>query len=546
MQWARIIYGIVWISLGLFLVFFGWASYNWTTRPRSQTGKKIGSKDISSRAILGGGIGGTVVGFLFMSMLSTLIVCAVCSSGERPSPSSTAFFVIWLVPGLLGAALGGHLRIVGRLMAGLAAGASSTLILTAMFGIHTLLIRIVLIAVLCPILTSPLLLPRTTMIQKHLLNASTSIFGMLILLDGVSLFAPPKESSDSWLNLWVLLFSGDESASKDSIIQAWGTGSFKGYIAGAVLGSIIGFLFEFFFHKHAAENADEEWNDYLGTYTSRFEKNGSDLRHGGSGMPGAFDGSRAGLFEPSPNVFARIGDFFAGNSKSEPASYGNLPGGQNTSPLTERSSSKRSRARSSRSKATTTRSAKTKRGTPARFEALGKRDLDLEACQESDEEDSDATEFDSDDDLSNSKAKDKDGNSLQNYGGYSLPVISGGGLKPPGLLESPSPSYRTSGTESLTNTSSTLSGSTKQGSITNGGGSEVHKPLDVYRDKDVTSTSQVDSNGQKIVAATPSLINAISRIQQAQAQARAWQAQQQNSPYGSQNKDEEKEKDSSK
>ena len=552
------IYCIVWITTGVLLTFNGWASFNWLSRVgvRERSAVLANGKKIQSRSgLVAGGIGGCVVGFLFISFFVTIIMNAVCARGKAPL-NPTAYFALWLAPSLvLGVLLGGHFRIVSRAMSGLLAGVCMTIILTAVFGIHAMTTRVILLSIFCSLFTAPLLLmPRngSIVVQRHLLNVCTSIIGMVTFLTGVALFAPPEDSSSAWIDLWIVLFAETDSASQAAAVSAWGTPAFKGYIAGAVLGAVIGFIFEFFVHSKAGLDAQEEWNDYLGGYTQRFTSNGAAAGVGG-GADGfeAANAPRAGLFEPSPTAWQRIAEMF--NEKDQrPASYGHdalagsLGGGGPGSAGAFTELNPNRRAKSTR---------KTSMRTPAKFHALAKGEKDAEAYEleeedeESDEDDDDETDVGSDlgakkSDLSG-EAKDavaelKPG--TENYRGYALP-------RPP--------SYRTESAGS--GTGSGLSGSTKAsstGEATSPASSpteEVHRPLALYTDaprapSPVTYTRSPPANSSakpaataagnsNVVPATPSLINAISRIQQAQAQAKAWQDAQASkgdsaSPYG--------------
>ena len=559
LYWAQIIYCIVWIVTGLLLVFNGWASYTWLSRAgaRERTAILPNGKKVKSRApILGGGVGGAVVGFLFISWFATLIMCAICARGRAP-PNSTAYFAIWLAPALvLGAGVGGHFKIASRAFAGLLAGVSLTLMLTAVFGINTLTIRVILLSIFCSLFTAPLLLmPRSgaATVQRHLLNVCTSLIGMMTFLTGVALFAPPEDSSGSWIDLWALLFAPDNSASQAAAISAWGTPAFKGYIAGAVLGTVIGCVFEYFLHAKAGMDAQEEWNDYLAGYTERFVDKTGDA------------GVRAGSFEPAPTGWQRFANLFS-EADRRPASYGaDLPAAATAGGFTELNLARRAKS---------TRSSRKTSGGPARFKALsrGEKDADLadeyELRHDDDDDDSDATDVESDAGDMEKKAgfegeakdsvpelkKGEKGAALENYRGYALP-------RPP--------SYRTDSSGSGTGNGSGLSGTTKASSdagLTTPS-EEVHKALGVYRDSSsgtppakrsigtiadrsvsagsspttalasspVTNAATVGAP-QHMVPATPSLINAITRIQQAQAQAKAWQTSQQSrgpdAPYG--------------
>ncbi|KAN0063628.1 hypothetical protein ACQY0O_004078 [Thecaphora frezii] len=590
-NWMSIVFAIVWIGAGLLLILFGWSSLFWLHKLGDRSRSRIDEKplDRHGRAIkerrrccngppLAGGAGGLVVGFVFFSYTGLVVVCAACAKSGG-SISSGALFVVWLLPGLVGAVLGGHFAFCARVFAGLVAGPCLSVVVTAMFGIHALIIRTVIVVVFTCLATAPLLVPNRSVLHFHLVNACLSIAGMVALLDGVALYAPPKASSAAWIDLWVVLFAADGSASLTAAIRKWGSSSFKGYIAGAVLGAVIGFVFELVLHKRASQDPEAEWNAYLGSYTQRFESGME------AAMPGLLHGGpmghRAGSFEPSPSPWSRISNLFGRAGSSKPASYGNLPTASNDverSPLTERPGGgmrkdrRKARTGAGRKKV---RTATTTKG-PAKFSALSKRELD------SGESDSDLTDYDSDDTMQKLHPRGGGGGgdhdeeddmvsplaqlqkvaasspTVENYRGYALP-------RPP--------SYRTNSAGA----SSTWSGSTAASSNTSGSrhsdreagpptpsaaACDVERPFSLYKDGDalervasptsslsiapsggsiLTSRSTATATAPAPVPATPSLINAISRIQAAQAQARAWQEAQREAesrgeaaPYGAQ------------
>ncbi|GAC73699.1 hypothetical protein PANT_9d00227 [Moesziomyces antarcticus T-34] len=524
--WMSILLCIVWIVLGLFMLFFGWASFFWgcnvgTKRSRinDKAKKPRRFSFLSTGTPLAGGIGGVVVGFLFFSFLTTVITSTICIT-QAKSVSSTSFFVIWLIPGLLGAALAGHWSLLSRAFTGLLAGACFTLIVTAMFGIHTLIIRAIFISVCTSLITAPLLLPRRSAIHFHLLNICTSIIGVVTFLDGVALFAPPRASSDSWIDLWVLLFALDGSASEASASKKWGTSAFKGFIAAAVLGAVVGFLFEFVFHKHASEDPDMEWNNYLGSFTQRLE----------SRQP-ADAGDRAGSFEPAPGVWQKLSRAFT--PSGQPAAYGNISTGGDLekSPLTNLPGA------ASRRQARRARSSKN-RGGPAKFEALDKRHSDFDF-----DSDSDATEYDSDSSLHklNPRSKAVSAKSMiskadaDELADELRPLSASNDSKADALRLPRPPSYRTNSSASGSgSTGSGLSGTTINSS---GDPSRVSSPAALSSPTRPsfsrhttqsppppfpTAETQLSGSLNPSVPATPSLVNAITRIQAAQAQARAW------------------------
>lgn len=192
----RVVYCILWIVLGLFLCFFGLQAFYWAIAPRfaPKRGK-------TSRRIMGGGIGGLVVGFLAGSYLG-LIATNATATRHHAKLSAGGTFAIFLAPGLLFTLLSAHVLILSRLLLGLLSGVCLTRLLTAMFGIHTILFRSILLAIFCVVLTLPLVVssksryPRT---KRWLLNIDTSIIGAVAFLDGVALFAPPEDASRAWI-----------------------------------------------------------------------------------------------------------------------------------------------------------------------------------------------------------------------------------------------------------------------------------------------------------------------------------------------------------
>ncbi|PWN37057.1 uncharacterized protein FA14DRAFT_169948 [Meira miltonrushii] len=584
MNWARILYTIVWITTGLTLLFFGYASFFWlhkvglsrgnhsTARPKGIGGKlsRIFSlnnepqrstidssasaaakrrKAQKKRALVGGGIGGILVGFLFFSYLAAVINNAICVDDGKKSLSAGAYFAVWLAPGLLGAMLAGHFAFLARAMTGVLGGTTFTIVLTAVFGIKTMLIRMILLAIFTLSFTIPLIQPKAKVIQMMILNACTSLIGMVTFLNGVALVAPSVEASSNWLDLWTVLCMHKDENAQSVLENAWHTSTFKGYIAGAILGSVVGFLFELFFHRHCGHDPESEWNQYLGTYTQHMESGRmpgessatlyDDPKYNNSKAQIGAVSPRAGMFEPAPNAWQRMADFFD-SDRSKPAHYGGLSGdGTLHESLTGGAiTSVGERIRRKRS-AKTTRS-----GGPARFERLSKRDEneddfnsdtsdddDEKERLHNDDEDDEKTDVEGSDDERRANKHvafsglvptlDKDSNSATvNYGGYALP-------RPP-MLTTTSTNSGTSVTSGQVD--SRLTGTTAasgSSSSTKGSDAKVHKPVGVYHDGNASPPSN------PTIPATPSLINAISRIQFAQQQARAWQQQHeaQGTPY---------------
>lgn len=492
--WLQVTMCVVWIVLGLLLVFFGWSSYSWGAKTKlGPKARNTVSRTSVDTTPFGGGIGGCITGFLFSSFLTLVVTSAVCIP-NRKTVSPTTLFIIWLLSGMFGLCIGGHWPLFARFFSGLLAGACSSIVITAVFGIHTVIVRTVVLLVLSCLIITPLLIPRRTLVHFHVLNACTSVVGMVVFLNGVALYAPPRTSSSAWIDLWALLLARDGSDFAANTVQSWGTSSFKGYIAGAILGSMTGFVFELIFHKESSHGTEDQWNDYLGLYTQRLEKGKrSDLQN------------RMGVFEPAPSRWQKVKTLVGLNRG--PTAYQNLTFDQQieSRALTEMSKDKRTRIARGRSHRM--------HAAPAKFQTSTIRVRDLETAASDSEATDDDTE-DTDDKFGsmhkphlNTKgpsprsfelAESTEGHSAQ----YALSHTTESSKMSDRCQSIPSvrpPSYRTT--------------SDKSGAELSPHASPTRPMTFVSNDPPFSSTAPVP--------ATPSLLNAIARIQAAQAQALA-------------------------
>ncbi|KAK0548353.1 hypothetical protein OC845_003625 [Tilletia horrida] len=440
--WMATVYSITFLLFGLILLFFGYASFYWgrkvrygghqqkkngdgphlpqlgdgtsiaerllgpvsspSPRTRSANGKK-GRSSAASYYSAGGapnrsnrqpalafptGIGGSITSALFCVNLTMFITAAVLShrmlaatSSSQPPPTlaAGAFFAATLLPFLTGFFLLSRLTFLPRSLAGLAGACAITRLLTALFGIHTLLIRIVILAVCALLLAAPLIpLPgRAAHVQRLVCTLATAVWGGISVLDGVVLLilsqarnnitdlprqtstqgdlmpnAEGAQAAASWLDTWSLLLAPDGSSTVQNASEHWGTSAFKGCIAASILVPVLGLLFQAVLQHRAAagktgffgiwgggggpgsagKDADEEWNDILGSYTQRYEKGVRELEgsmpanYADLGGPNGRSVYRAGLFEPAPSAWSRVANFFGGNQG--PARYGNVGASQ--------------------------------------------------------------------------------------------------------------------------------------------------------------------------------------------------------------------------
>jgi hypothetical protein len=406
MQWAKVLYSIIWMASGLLLLFFGLASFYWLTKWRLQHHHSSDNVALVSalpilkqghprqkasgrkgrRAIIGGGVGGLLVGFLGVSYTVALIHNTLSvEHGRRPLPAS-AFFAVWFVSGLIGACLCGHFSLMSRMVTALLGAASFVVILMAVFSIRLLLVRVTLLSIFAVFFVVPLIQPHAKQLQMLLLNACTSFIGIVTFLNGVALVSPSVEQSSAWVDLWTLLFVGNKYIDQSQLTSIWQSSVFKGFAAASVIGAVVGFVFEWLFHRQCGNDPDADWNQYLGNYTKQFETTNPKLYDDPAIRTDSGASPRAGMFEPAPSAWQKMVDFFD-SDHSRPAHYGNLSGDdsyslatsqtKSTSPLTEKIRKKRS-----------DRSSLTLRDQPARFTPLSKIDREDEfddaSSQESD------------------------------------------------------------------------------------------------------------------------------------------------------------------
>lgn len=81
--------------MGLFLMFFGLASFYWVIAPRFAL-----RKGRTSKRVIGGGIGGMIVGFLSGSFLAIIIANAVATR-HTVNISAGGMLAIFVTPGLV-------------------------------------------------------------------------------------------------------------------------------------------------------------------------------------------------------------------------------------------------------------------------------------------------------------------------------------------------------------------------------------------------------------------------------------------------------------
>ncbi|KAI0761979.1 hypothetical protein BD413DRAFT_665887 [Trametes elegans] len=224
---------------------------------------------------LEGGIGGIAIGYATGIHFTTFLSLLIPNVSSNPSLSASAFVAVWLLPTIVCAILAARWKYVALGFAGLVG--YSTLALAFAVIVHpSLLTRHILIAVFTPIGLIMCLLPiaRTQHVFVRVGMASVGSFGTVV---SIALLARLPAWSDVWDRLWI--HDGSD----------WGTAKEKGLSAAFCLFLLVGIASDWFLKLKLGENPDQKWDSYLAEYAAT--------------LPNAAD--RAGTFRPIQSFWSR-------------------------------------------------------------------------------------------------------------------------------------------------------------------------------------------------------------------------------------------------
>jgi hypothetical protein len=266
-------YSIPLLLLSLILTFAG--TFLTLDRTRSFT-----PKDTSTRKTapirLEGGIGGLAAGYTFGLHLATFLTVLISNKTSAKPLGSIQFLITWLFPAIVLTFVGGRWKIAALVFLGLSGSVAITLFLSVAFH-PTLLARLILLCITTPILTIACLIPKPN-IRHTAARVASSFTGSFGVIVTIALLG----NIDSWGNVWLrfVLKTAD----------GWGSGKEKGLSAALALLCLVGAAVDWTLKKKFGENPDEQWDTYLANYAS--------------GLPA--NGDREGVFQPLTSFWQRI------------------------------------------------------------------------------------------------------------------------------------------------------------------------------------------------------------------------------------------------
>ncbi|KAI4522601.1 hypothetical protein K525DRAFT_361627 [Schizophyllum commune Loenen D] len=238
-----------------------------------------GSLDAPKRRIafaLEGGVGGLAIGYSFGVQFATFLAVCIPALTSASPLSSKSFIAVWLLPSLVTTLLGGRWKYCALAFAGITGGALFSLGISVI--IHpNLLTRVVLTAILVPLVTILTLLPfeRSQRPATRFATASTGAFGTVMsiaILAGIP----------AWANVWQRL------AQHDNI--DWGTSKEQGLSAAFGILLCLGMASDFLLKRKFGECPDEKWDGYLASYAANLPD----------------QAGRAGTFQPLQSAWDRM------------------------------------------------------------------------------------------------------------------------------------------------------------------------------------------------------------------------------------------------
>ncbi|ORY76923.1 hypothetical protein BCR35DRAFT_305683 [Leucosporidium creatinivorum] len=223
----------------------------------SQWGRERGT--IQGKAYLGGGVGGIVFGGTAVGALAAVLILVIVGRQDDPTLGTYGTLAIVLCSSILGAGLGGRFRWAARGACALLGSTSLTLLLTVSFHLSTLLPRLILLAILTPLSLLLAFLPRTV----HSLSIFSALTGAYLLVIAIDLFV--HLGFVDALGLLVARNGVCSEGAAEIVVVEWGTGGAKGLVAGWWLCAIIGGAWQCWLGGENGE-VDETWNSYLSSF----------------------------------------------------------------------------------------------------------------------------------------------------------------------------------------------------------------------------------------------------------------------------------------
>ncbi|KAG9000500.1 hypothetical protein FRB90_011817, partial [Tulasnella sp. 427] len=191
---------------------------------------------------------------------------------------------------MLLAFFGGRWRIAASIFFALVASASFCSLINIIFLPHSLLPRLIVYAILTPLLIVGTLVPHK-IVRHTTLRTCTALTGSGGIVISIALFTKVPSWSSPWLTLAIAPYVGDRNAHE------------KGLSAGLCVLAVAGAAVDWLFKLKLGENPDKEWDAYLAKYSRS--------------LP--FSSERTGSFQPYESFWTRLfnGRLFRGRSDSD-------------------------------------------------------------------------------------------------------------------------------------------------------------------------------------------------------------------------------------
>ncbi|KIK69868.1 hypothetical protein GYMLUDRAFT_34258 [Collybiopsis luxurians FD-317 M1] len=240
---------------------------------------------------LEGGLGGLMLGYVFGVHLSTFLSLLIpATSMSTPPLSSASFIPVYLLSGLFMLVLAGRYSLVALLSSCISGGFAFALGVSII--IHpSLRTRVVLTTVLIILVTIAaglcLFIPALGKFKHPLIRFLSSSIGAFGVTMSISLLS---SASSSWSSPYSHLYLASSPAIVTTPSLEWGTSAEKGFSALFCVLLLLGTACDWALWKKFGECPDEKWDTYLAEYAANLPN----------------DTNRTGTFEPFASVWDRI------------------------------------------------------------------------------------------------------------------------------------------------------------------------------------------------------------------------------------------------
>ncbi|PVF93114.1 hypothetical protein CPB86DRAFT_790453 [Serendipita vermifera] len=218
---------------------------------------------------LEGGIGGLLGGWIVGVHTSTLLALVIMNRTSSAPLGGIQFLVVWLFSALALSVLAGSFKIAALLTIGFGGGAGFAMFISVICH-PAQQARVILLAIFSAISAILCAIP-VPRVQHAALRSAAAWLGGLGIVISISLLGKFSTWADVWARLWV------------PWDRAWGTSQENGLSAVFIIVALLGMVTDWLLKRQLGECPDEKWDNYLANYAAN--------------LPNAHD--RPGMFTPS-------------------------------------------------------------------------------------------------------------------------------------------------------------------------------------------------------------------------------------------------------